>query len=290
MQIRYVCSLWGMNQSTLAESLQAIKSAGYDGVEAWAPGEEAQRREFRAMLTDLELDLVSQQWTFGNSPAAHVASFEEQYLRNIELRPCFVNSHTGVDHYLLEENLPIFDHASELAERHGISVLHETHRGRPTFSAPSTVALLDARPQLALTADFSHWCCVHESLLQDQAGRVRRASEHAYYIHARVGHAQGPQVPDPRVPEWQDALVTHLRWWQDIVDIRFSTGAGSLYVCTEFGPPDYMTRLPFTRMPISDQWKINLYMKKYLQQNLRTGSRSSPTDTGMPTARPDDQQ
>ena len=269
MQIKYICSMWGMNRPTLKANLEAIKSAGYDGVETWAPGDATQRRELRSILDDLGLYLVSQQWTFGNSAEEHIASFEEQFLRNIELQPGFINSHTGVDHYTLAENLPIFDHARLLAERHGVTVLHETHRGRPTFSAPSTMALLDARPHIALTADFSHWCCVHESLLQDQTGRVQRASEHAHYIHARVGHAEGPQVPDPRVPEWQAALNTHLAWWQKIVDIRSRAGAEILSICTEFGPPDYMVRLPFTGVPISDQWKINLYMKEYLQQNLK---------------------
>jgi hypothetical protein len=130
------------------------------------------------------------------------------------------------------------------------------------------MALLDARPHIKLTADFSHWCCVHESLLKDQHERVQRASEHAHYIHARVGHAQGPQVTDPRAPEWKAAVEAHVGWWQQIVDIRAQSGAETLYICTEFGPPDYMVQQPYTRMPIADQWKINLYMKNMLQQNL----------------------
>lgn len=269
MQIKYVRSMWGMDLPTLTANLEAIRSAGFDGVEMWAPNDAGERRKLRTILDDLGLDLVAQQWTFGSSAAEHAASFEEQYLRNIELRPQFVNSHTGVDHYPLAENLRIFDHASALAERCGVSVLHETHRGRPTFSAPSTMSLLDARPGLALTADFSHWCCVHESLLQDQAGRVQRAIENSHYIHARVGHPEGPQVSDPRSPEWQETLAVHVAWWQDVVNFRAIAGAETLYICSEFGPPDYMVRLPFTGVPISDQWEINLYMKQYLQQTLR---------------------
>lgn len=269
MQIKYICPMWGMNRPTLRANLEAIKSAGFDGVESWAPGDENERKEMRFILDDLGLDLVSQQWTFGASTEEHMASFKEQFLRNIELQPQFINSHTGVDHYSLQENLRIIDHASVLADRHGVTVLHETHRGRPTFSAPATMAFLDARPHIKLTADFSHWCCVHESLLKDQPERVQRASEHAHYIHARVGHAQGPQVTDPRAPEWQDALNTHVEWWQGIVDIRVKAGTEVLYICTEFGPPDYMVQQPYTRMPVADQWRINLHMKKYLQQSLK---------------------
>lgn len=268
MQIKYICPMWGMNRPTLRANLEAIKSAGFDGVESWAPGDDAGQKEMRAILDDLQLDLVSQQWTFGNTPEEHIASFEEQFLRNMALQPLFINSHTGVDHYSLADNLRIIDHASVLADRHSVTLLHETHRGRPTFSAPATMALLDARPDIKLTADFSHWCCVHESLLKDQHERVQRASEHAHYIHARVGHAQSPQVTDPRAPEWKAAVETHVGWWQQIVALRAKAGVETFYICTEFGPPDYMVQQPYTRMPIADQWKINLYMKKMLQQNL----------------------
>jgi len=268
MLIKYICPIWGMNRPTLRANLEAIKKAGFDGVESWASGDENERREMRAILDDLQLDMVSQQWTFGGSTQEHIASFEEQFLRNIDMQPAFINSHTGVDHYSMAENLLIIDHASALADRHGVTVLHETHRGRPTFSAPATIALLDARPAIKLTADFSHWCCVHESLLKDQPERVHRASEHAHYIHARVGHAQGAQVTDPRAPEWKDALDTHIGWWQKIVDIRAQAGTETFYICTEFGPPDYMVQQPYTRMPIADQWKINLHMKNTLQKRI----------------------
>ncbi len=30
--------------------------------------------------------------------------------------------------------------------------------------------------------------------------------ESTVHVHARVGYEQGPQVPDPRLPEWRYAL------------------------------------------------------------------------------------
>lgn len=35
---------------------------------------------------------------------------------------------------------------------------------------------------------------------------------------------------------------------------------------TEFGPPDYMPTVPYTRQPLSDQWAINVYMMQLLRK------------------------
>jgi len=34
----------------------------------------------------------------------------------------------------------------------------------------------------------------------------------------------------------------------------------------EFGPPDYMWTLPYTRQPLSDQWAINVHMMQMLRK------------------------
>ena len=84
------------------------------------------------------------------------------------------------------------------------------------------------------------------------------------HIHARIGHPEGPQVNDPRAPEWDDAVKAHFAWWDKIVEKK--TKAEVLTVLTEFGPPDYMPTLPYTRQPLADQWAINVYMMKLLRQ------------------------
>jgi hypothetical protein len=128
--------------------------------------------------------------------------------------------------------------------------------------------LLDALPTLKLTADFSHWCCVHETLLEDQPQRVQRAIARARHIHARVGHAEAPQVPDPRVELWKPAREAHLRWWQAIAAARAAAGDAALTVCPEFGPPPYLVTLPDSGAPIVDLWAVNRYMKDFLKDRL----------------------
>jgi hypothetical protein len=163
----------------------------------------------------------------------------------------------------------IFRRARQLEVELGVRVVHEIHRGRATFSTTATAALLEELPDLKLAADFSHWCCVHESLLADQEERVERAIKRSYHIHARVGHPEGPQVTDPRAPEWQEAVAAHLGWWQRIVDHHRASGSAILTICPEFGPPGYMPTLPYTRQPVADLWELNCYMKDLLQKRLR---------------------
>jgi sugar phosphate isomerase/epimerase len=269
LRIKYFHALWGLSLPTLEANLRKIREAGFDGVEMGVPEDGGERRELGTLLERLGLELIAQQWTGGSSPQEHAASFEQQYRRAAGLRPLLVNSHTGKDYYSTAENLQVFHRARRLEEELGIPVVHEVHRGRATFSTLSTAALLDGLPELRLAADFSHWCCVHESLLQDQQPVLERALARSFHLHARVGHPEGPQVSDPRAPEWQAALEAHLDWWQKIVDYRRREGAELLTICPEFGPPDYMPTLPYTRQPVVDLFQVNCHMKELLKQRLR---------------------
>ena len=124
-------------------------------------------------------------------------------------------------------------------------MVHETHRGRFTYAANITKNYLDKLPSLRLTFDISHWCAVHESYLDDQAEAVQAAMARTDHIHSRVGYPEGPQVSDPRAPEWKAALEKHLAWWDKIVAMRQQKGS-PVTVTAEFGPVSYMPTLPFT--------------------------------------------
>jgi sugar phosphate isomerase/epimerase len=270
MKILYFRSVWGMDDlPSLADRFKKIKDGGFDGVELDVPLDRETCRDARQSLDELGLAVVALQCrTAGRTVAEHQAGFEEQYERALLLKPLHLNSHTGCDHFTLAENLALLDHATALADRHGVPVYHETHRSRALFSAPATMQILAERPQLKLVADFSHWCCVHESLLADQPERVERATRSAYAIHARVGYAEGPQIPDPRDPLWQSNLDAHLAWWRRIAEHRRAEGCAILPVCPEFGPAPYMTLLPNTRQPIADLWEINCFMRDWLVRYL----------------------
>ena len=125
--------------------------------------------------------------------------------------------------------------------------------------------LFENFPDLRLTLDISHWCNVHESLLADQKETVSMALDRTDHIHARIGHAEGPQVNDPRAPEWEQVVKQHLEWWDKVVERKKQNGE-RMTILTEFGPPDYMPTMAYTKHPLSDQWAINVYMMHLLRK------------------------
>ena len=269
MEFIFVRGLWGMEEPSLEAQLKRIKEAGFDAIECAAPATADARKEMAELLAKYELMYVAQQHSGGQTADEHVASYEEQFLRALDLNPLLINSHSGKDYFSLADNCKIIDKAADLAAAHDVLAIHEIHRGRCTFSSTACMELLDARPETKLCADFSHWCCVHESLLADQQERVDRAIAQSYHIHARVGHPEGPQVTHPAAPEWAGAVDAHLAWWDKIVETRRAAGDKQLTICPEFGPRTYMPSIPFTNQPVADLFEVNLYMKERLAKRYQ---------------------
>jgi sugar phosphate isomerase/epimerase len=265
MKILFTKAKWERFEQELEPFLADTKAAGFDATEIYTPSVRESPSECIRLHESVGLKLVAQIITEGATPAEHMRVLEERFLRAVECGPILVNCHTGRDIWPMDDNLRIFDRALELEARHGIPFCHETHRSRPLFSGPSTAALLEARPALKLTADFSHWMCVHETDLADQPGALAAAVQASHHVHARVGHSQGPEVPDPRVAEWRPWLERSLEIWRRIVAARRASGAGFLTIAPEFGPPPYMPTLPATGEPLADAWEINCWMRQFLK-------------------------
>lgn len=267
MIIKFFRSIWGMEEPTLEKKLKKIKQAGFNGVEMMVTLEKAGQNELGALLRDLELELIASQWAaIGNTFKEYLESFEAHLYANAQLNPLFSNSQTGKDYYSPEQTSLLIQRADQIAQETGVPVLHETHRGKFTFHTRSTEYFLQQFPNLRIAADFSHWCNVCESYLQDQPEIMELAISRTDHIHARVGHPQSAQVSDPRAPEWQEALQHHLNWWDAIIANHQRKGSKIFTICPEFGPYPYMPEEPFSRKPLADLWETNLYMKDLLQK------------------------
>ena len=202
----------------------------------------------------------------GNDFAAFKASFLHYLTFSAEGSPVLINSHTGRDYFTFSQNLELIDLATEFSIKRGIIVAHETHRGRIGYSPGVLQDYFDARADFSLTADLSHWVCVTESMLENFSGPLETAIARALHVHARVGFEEGPQVPDPRAPEWKYAVDHFLGWWDRIVAARRKEGTALLTFTTEFGPPPYLPTIPFKNIPVADQFTINSYMKDLLKE------------------------
>lgn len=266
MKILFFCPMWGMGHLPQEEMLLKIKNAGYDGIEFSFPcGAEREREKFLALTKELGLLTIAQQcYAEGPDFESYRASFETNLQWLLSFEPMLINSHTGRDFYPQAQNESLIAMAAGIAQRTGIEILHETHRGRFTFWPTQCLHYIRSCPGLKLTADFSHFCAVSESLLEDQPDTIASIMPACYHIHARVGYSQGPQVTDPRLPEWLQALSAHLVWWDRIVSLR-RQDPGILTITPEFGPAPYMLASPGTGIPLADQWELNLFMMQLLK-------------------------
>lgn len=264
MRIKFYAPHWG-NALPFAQFCHNVKDAGYDGVEMALPLDEKERQVIVDTLQDYNLELIGQYWQSFESDLDEHAQNYEKYLRNlIAAQPIFINCQTGKDFFTFDQNKHLFELADRISAETGVKIIHETHRGKSLFAAHIAQDYLGKLPDLRICLDISHWCNVHESLLENQTEAVDLAISRADHIHSRVGHLEGPQVVDPRAPEWEHTLNTHLAWWDKIVETHRQKGT-QLTINTEFGPAPYMTLLPYTQLPISNQWEINVFMMNLLK-------------------------
>jgi sugar phosphate isomerase/epimerase len=268
MQVLIFAPHWGSNELAPAQFIERVVAAGFDGIEMSLPLERAQREDWTTRIAGAGLGLIAQQWETAFHPRyeAHCEALA-LYLDNAcAARPLFVNSHTGKDYYTAEQNRALIALAGDVSRTHGVPVVHEIHRSRFSGHPALLLPLLRELPALELTADLSHWCCACESLLEDQPQTLDQTLPRVRHIHARVGHAQGPQVGDFRAPEAQAALQQHLQWWDRIVALRKAAGAAHITLTPEFGPAPYTQSLPYTGAPVSNAWELNVAMLMLLRQ------------------------
>jgi sugar phosphate isomerase/epimerase len=262
--LKVMATNWGFPGS-ITEFCKKAKDAGYDGIEVWMPGDEKGRKDVMDAAAQHNL-LVG--FLYGGSDAdyaKHAEQFKSGISEAAKLKPLYINCHSGKDYFSFEQNKSLMDFSLDLGAKSGIPVYHETHRGRSLFAAHTTRNFIEKIPNLRLCLDISHWCNVHESLLGDQKGTIDLTLSRVDHIHARVGHAEGPQVSDPRAPEWDGAVKAHFAWWDTVVETKRKEGK-IMTILTEFGPPDYLPTLPYTRQPVASQWDINVYMLQQLKK------------------------
>ncbi len=260
-KLKLLATNWGF-PGTLEEYCAKVKKEGYDGIELWWPLEKKDQDELFDCLHRHELEVGFLCGGSDSSFQKHLDQFVQMVdaaAKESIQRPLYINCHTGRDYFSFEQGKTFLEHTIELSKSTGIKICNETHRSRLLYSAPVARHYMESLPELRVTFDVSHWCNVHESLLADQTETLDLTLQRVDHIHARIGHPEGPQVNDPRAPEWDSAVKAHFAWWDKIVELKKQKGE-VLTILTEFGPPDYMPTLPYTRQPLADQWAVNVHM------------------------------
>ena len=255
MELKLFRPMWGVEQSW-EEVFPRFEAAGYDGVEAGVPKAGDDSARFVDLLQKHSLTWIAGVYTYGQTVQDHINVLQKDAHRAKELGAQFVAAHIGSDAHDGADLKLLMTEALRVEADLGIVITHETHRGRPMFNPWKTAQILEQFPTLKVTCDLSHWVCVCERLLDDCLPIIQRVAEQAFHIHARVGYGEGPQVPDPRAPEYQTEVEAHERWWDMIWDSQQRRGFTEATLCPEFGPPPYLQTMPYTRQPLADLWEV----------------------------------
>ncbi len=266
MQLQLFKTLWG-HAGSLEEAVEQAVAKGFDGLEGCADRTPAQIDALAPALAENSLAFIQEIMTGGDyvprryaTVDEHLADVERQMQLGKPLRPRFATIIGGCDAWTIAQSIHFFTEAMELGERYNVACSFETHRSRSLFNPWVTLAILERIPQLKLTCDFSHWVVVMERLLDDDWEAVTQVARHAHHVHARVGYAQGPQVPHPAAPEYAQALASHQRCWEAIWASQCNRDYSISTMTPEFGPDGYLHTMPFTNHPVANLNQINAWM------------------------------
>lgn len=273
MEITYCCTFWGCENDTPDLFIDKVLSAQYGGIEILLPPpNESFTKIFMEKLEEVINNhpgfiFIAQHLTAQNKDTVdeYISRMKKSLTELAAYQPNFINSHTGKDFFSFDDNCKAIEAALNISSKTGIRILHETHRGRFSFHAASLIPYLKKFPELELVGDFSHFCTVSESMLQDQEEILEQIIPHVSHIHARVGHEQSPQVNNPEAPEWQNHVSIFINWWKKIILHKQKNGWNKMTITPEFGPSPYMPSLPITLEPLSNQWQNNIFIMNKLK-------------------------
>ncbi len=280
--------LWG-HQGTLREAVRQAAEASFSGIEGPPPKSKSDRNAFDADLKENGLEYIAEVVTGGDyvpdptlDPSRHLDDLRKGIERSLSLDPLFINTMTGLDAWPMTKQVTYFEKVLELQDQYDLTITVETHRSRSTYTPWQTAELLRYLPGLKLNCDFSHWCCVSERLvLNDDPDLFYLFMKACRHLHARIGYAQGPQVPDPRAPEYATEVEAHFRWWKHVWNFMEACGRESVTMTPEFGPDGYLHQEPYTQEPVADLWEVNCWMAGELREAFAARTSSSMTATQL---------
>ena len=143
----------------------------------------------------------------------------------------------------VEDAVPIIRTWLEMADDIGMPIKFETHRDCITNDMFMTLQLLDAIPELRLTADLSHYCLNREMsapiTAQNQAW-IQQLLERSDSFQGRISSHEQIQLP-LHFPQTQKWIGIFKDWWKRGFR-SWRTRAGDnetlIFLC-ELGPPEY---------------------------------------------------
>jgi sugar phosphate isomerase/epimerase len=250
----------GEREWTLEEKLDRIAEAGFEGVEAWLSPEIEAPIAQGCKAHGLHLAL-------GHRPyrPEDTQKVVEQALR---VGASYVMAQPADAYTPLENVVKLVTEGRKIANDAGLCYFVETHRGNFTETIPQTLALIEAVPDIRITADLSHFVVVGEFYgWDDEKADVRMGPilERVAHIHGRVSNGEQVQVDcgDGSTP-WARFFVK--LWTIAILHWKASAQPGDILpFSSELGPPRYAITTPDGK-EISDRWEQAILMGRLIRE------------------------
>jgi len=265
-QLRVYQSLWATEQRRaavperpVAERFDAVKQAGYDGLAidlgaldlaaARACVREYARTGLSGLLTAFPTSIEALR------PALHLAK---------DIGSPFVIVVGQVMPLAVQAMIPVVREWLRVAAEESMPIQFETHRNCITNDLFATLQLLEAVPEMRLSADLSHYVVDREMMqpisaqMQDYVLRVLGRSDS---FQGRIATRNQIQVPIA-FPQHRDWLETFLGWWREGFRLwrnRFP-GEDLVFLC-ELGPPNYAIT-DASGDELSDRWQEAMELKR----------------------------
>jgi hypothetical protein len=168
----------------------------------------------------------------------------------------------------VEGAIPIIRSWMEISEDVGVPIKMETHRDCITNDMFFTLQLLDAIPEMRLTADLSHYVVNREMSapvsVENQA-LMTRILERSDSFQGRISSHEQIQVPI-QFPQNEKWVAVFRDWWErGMRSWRSRSGADdSLIFLCELGPPEYAFTDGEGR-ELSDRFEEALLIRNWVQ-------------------------
>lgn len=284
--LRVYQSLWatekrraGVPERPIAERFDEVKEAGYDGLaidlgaleleSARTCVREYARTGLSGLLTAFPTSIE------GLRPALHLAK---------DIGAPFVIVVGQVMPVAVHDMIPVVRDWLRVAAEESMAIQFETHRNCVTNDLFATLQLLEAIPEMRLSADLSHYVVDREMMqpitaeMQDYVLHVLNRSDS---FQGRIATRNQVQVPIA-FPQHRPWLETFLGWWREGFRLYLSRSpAEDLVFLCELGPPNYAIT-DFNGDELSDRWQEALELKrlaKALWSETALNSTTSPHAT-----------
>ncbi len=236
-------SLWAMErrhtdgfERSVEQNVEMIHKAGFDGVTTLWDSRDRVRR-IDALIRPLGLHAEGQALPKTVDELQPILELATEFrVHHIDLQP-------DVRPRTLKESLELLDGWSRLAEQVDFPVYIETHRDRMTTDLFFMLDILDARPDLKLLGDISHYLVGREfawPVSAENHAMMHRILDSSWAFHGRVASREQVQI-EISFPPHKPWVDLHMGWWRHGFE-SWQRRAGpddSLTFTCELGPKPY---------------------------------------------------